>query len=118
MRSPCGVGSVSVLDWNEGSSYTLLVFGRSLCDGATLLGQVFSQISIGTKTLSASSLGFDAWPSCGGHPSRVELRVPAHSIRLKASSIHLSFFTSRWDHPLGRVWFSSHSIETKFSLDY
>ena len=26
-------------------------------------------------------------------------------------------FTSRWGHPMGRVWFSSHSIETKFSLD-
>ena len=26
-------------------------------------------------------------------------------------------FTSRWGHPMGRLWFSSHSIETKFSLD-
>ena len=31
--------------------------------------------------------------------------------------VHLSFVTSRWGHPMGRVWFSSHSIETKFSLD-
>ena len=44
------------------------------------------------------------------------LRISAHSIGTKAS-IHLSFITSRWGHPMGRVWFSSHSIETKFSLD-
>ena len=60
MRSPCWVGSVSVLDRNEVSYYTFLVFSRSLRDGVTLLGRVFSQISIGTKTLRASSLGFDA----------------------------------------------------------
>ena len=60
MRSTCQVGSVSVLDRNEGSYYTFLVFGRSLRNGVTLLGWVFSQISIGTKTLTASSLGFDA----------------------------------------------------------
>ena len=45
------------------------------------------------------------------------LRISAHSIGMKASSVHLSFVTSRWGHPMGRVWFSSHSIETKFSLD-
>ena len=45
------------------------------------------------------------------------LRVPAQSIGTKAYSVHLSFVTSRWGHPMGRVWFSSHSIETKFSLD-
>ena len=44
MRSPCRVGSVSVLDRNEGSSYTFLVFGRSLRDGVTLLGRVFSHL--------------------------------------------------------------------------
>ena len=53
----------------------------------------------------------------GGHPSRVVLRISAHSIGTKASSVHLSFVTSRWGHPMGRVWFSSHLIETKFSLD-
>ena len=42
MRSTCQVGSVSVLDRNEGSYYTFLVFGRSLRDGVTLLGRVFS----------------------------------------------------------------------------
>ena len=63
MRSPCQVESVSVLDRNEGSYYTFLVFGRSLRDGVTLLGRVFSQISIGTKALRSSSLGFGAWPS-------------------------------------------------------
>ena len=41
MWSPCRVGSVSVLDRNEGSYYTFLVFGRSLRDGVTLLGRVF-----------------------------------------------------------------------------
>ena len=45
------------------------------------------------------------------------LRISAHSIGTKASSIHLSLAASRWDHPRGRVWFSSHSIETKSSLD-
>ena len=45
------------------------------------------------------------------------LRISAHSIVTKASSIHLSFVDSRWGHPTGRVWFSSHSIETKASLD-
>ena len=29
----------------------------------------------------------------------------------------LSFVASRWGHPMGRVWFSPHSIETKSSLD-
>ena len=41
----------------------------------------------------------------------------AHSIGTKASSVHLSFVASRCGHPLGRVWFSSHSIETKSCLD-
>ena len=45
------------------------------------------------------------------------LRISAHSTGTKASSVHLSFVTSRWGHPMGRVWFSSHSIETKLSLD-
>ena len=40
--------------------HTFLVFGRSLRDGVTLLGRVLSQISIGLKTLRASSLGFGA----------------------------------------------------------
>ena len=53
----------------------------------------------------------------GVTPSRVVLRIPAHSIGTKASSVHLSFVTSRWGHPMGLVWFSSYSIETKFSLD-
>ena len=60
MRSPCQVESVSVLDRDEGPYYTFLVFGRSHRDGVTLLGRVLSQISIGPKTLRASSLGFGA----------------------------------------------------------
>ena len=60
MRSPCWVESVSVLDRNEGSYYTFLVFDKSLRNGVTLLGRVLSQISIGPKTLRASSLGFSA----------------------------------------------------------
>ena len=66
---------------------------------------------------AASSLGFSAKPLRWGHPYRVVLRVYAHSIGTKASSIHLSFVASRWGHPMGRVWFSSHSIETKSYLD-
>ena len=41
----------------------------------------------------------------------------AHSTGTKASSVHLSFVASRWGHPMGRVWFSSHSIKSKSSLD-
>ena len=45
------------------------------------------------------------------------LSISAHSIGMKASSIHLSFVASRWGHPTGRGWVSSHSIEAKSSLD-
>ena len=41
MGSPCRVESVSVLDRNEGSYHTFLVFGRSLRDEVTLPGRVF-----------------------------------------------------------------------------
>ena len=41
MRSPFRVESVSVLDRNDGSYYTFLVFGRSLRDEVTLTGRVF-----------------------------------------------------------------------------
>ena len=116
MRSPCRVESVSVLDRNEGSYYTFLVFGRSLRDEVTLTGQVFLR-SRSERRLRASSLGFGAKPARWGHPYRVVLRISAHSIRTKASSIHLSFVASRWGHPMGQAWFSSHSIETKSSLD-
>ena len=45
-------------------------------------------------------------------------RISAHSIGTKASSsVHLSLVASRWGRPTGRVWFFSHSIETKSSLD-
>ena len=69
------------------------------------------------KTLRASPIGFGPKSSLWGHPYRVVLRISAHSIGSKASSIHLSFIASRWGHPMGRVWFSSHSIEMKSSLD-
>ena len=45
------------------------------------------------------------------------MRTSAHLIGTKASSIHLSFVASQRGHPMGQVWFSSHSIETKSSLD-
>ena len=54
--SPFRVESVSVLDRNEGSSSTFLVFGSSLRDGVILSGRGLSQISIGTKTFCAPSL--------------------------------------------------------------
>ena len=41
MGSPFRVESVSVLNRNEGSYYTFLVFGRSLRDEVTLTGRVF-----------------------------------------------------------------------------
>ena len=56
MGSPFRVESVSVLDRNEVSSSTFLVFGSGLRDGATLSGRGLSQISIGTKTFCAPSL--------------------------------------------------------------
>ena len=34
-----------------------------------------------------------------------------------ASTLGFGAKPSRWGHPMGRVWFSSHSIETKSSLD-
>ena len=44
-------------------------------------------------------------------------RIYAHSISTKAASVHLSLVASRWGHPTGRVWFFSHSIGMKSSLD-
>ena len=78
--------------------------------------EFFSNLD-GNEDSSASSLGFDAKPSRWGHPYRVMLHISAHSIGTKASSIHLFYVVSRWGHPLGRLWFSSHSIESKSSLD-
>ena len=45
-------------------------------------------------------------------------RISAHSIGPKAASVHLSLVASRWGHPTGRVWFFSHSIGAKSSLDF
>ena len=101
---PSGSSSVSVLDRNEGSSSTFLVFGRSLRDEVTLTVEC-PQTSTGKKTLRAPSLGFGAEPSRWGHPYRVVLRISVHSIGTKAYSIHLSLLASRWCHPAGRVWF-------------
>ena len=56
MRSPFRVGSVSVLDRNEGSSYTFLVFGTEPSRRGHPYGLSLSQASIGTKTLLAASL--------------------------------------------------------------
>ena len=105
MRSPFWVESFSVLDRNEDSSSTFLVFGWSLRDEVTLSGRV-CQISIGAKTLRAPSLVVGAEPSRWGHPYRVVWRIPAHSIGTKASSVHLSLVTLRWGHPAGSRWFS------------
>ena len=76
-----------------------------------------SQISIGTKTLRAPSLGVGAEPSRWGHPYRVVWSISAHSIGTTASSIHLSLVASQWGHPTSRVRFFSHSIVMKSSLD-
>ena len=112
---PFRVESVSVLDRDEGSSSTFLVFGWGLRDEVTLTGRVCF-ISIRTTTLPAPSQGVGAEPSHWGHPSRVMWRLSAHSIGMKASSIHLSLVASRWGHPTGRVWFFSHTIVLKSSL--
>ena len=70
------------------------------------VGSILSQISIGSKNLCAPSLVVGAKPSRWGHPFRVVWRFSAHSIGTKASSVHLSFVTSRWGHPADRVCFS------------
>ena len=80
-------------------------------------GSSLSQISFGSKTLRAPSLGVGAEPSWWGYPYWVVWRISAHLIGTKASSVHLSLVASRWGHPPGRVWFFSHSIESKSSLD-
>ena len=116
LRSPFRVESVSVLDRNEDSSSTFLVWGWSLRDEVTLSGRV-CLISIGTKTLRAPSLVVGAEPSRWDHPYRVVCRVSTHSIGMKAFSVHLSLVASRWGHPTGRVWIFSHTIVTKSSLD-
>ena len=79
-------------------------------------GSSLSQISIGTTTLRAPSLGVGAKRSRWGHPYRVVWCISAHSIGTKASSIHLFLVASRWGHPTGRVWFFPHSIAMKSSL--
>ena len=56
MRSPFLVESVSVLDRNEGSSYTFLVFGTEPSRWGHPYGSSLSQASIGTKILLAPSL--------------------------------------------------------------
>ena len=65
MRSPFRVESVSVLDRNEGSSSTFLVFGWSLRDEVTLTGRVFLRSRSERRLfgLRAPSLGFGAEPS-------------------------------------------------------
>ena len=105
MRSPFRVESVSVLDRNEGSSYTFLVFGRRLRDEVNLTGRVFLRPRLEQRLFAHLPYGFGAEPSRWGHPYRVVLRISAHSIGTKACSIHLSLIASRWGHPTGRVWF-------------
>ena len=54
MRSPIWVESVSVLNRNEGSSYTFLVFGTDPSRWGHPYGSSLSQASIGTMTLTPS----------------------------------------------------------------
>ena len=70
--------------------------------GSPLRVEFFSDLDR-IEDSSASTLGFGAKPSRWGHSSRVVLRISAHSIGTKASSVHLSFVASRWGHPMGRV---------------
>ena len=67
MRSPFRVESVSVLDRNEGFSYTFLVFGRSLRDEVTLTGRVFLRPR-SERRLLAPSLRFWCWAFAMGSP--------------------------------------------------
>ena len=59
MRSPCRVESVSVLDRNEGSYYTFLVFGRSLLDEVTIYSSLLRE-------------GVTLWVECGFPPTRLK----------------------------------------------
>ena len=117
MGSPCRVESVSVLDRNVDSYYTFSVFGRSLRDEVTLMGRGFLRSRSDRRLFE--HLPYSWVPSLrdGGHPYRVVLHFAAHSIGTKTSSIHLSFVASWWGHPMGRVWFSFHSVGLKSSLD-
>ena len=100
MWPPFRVESVSVLDWDEGSSSTFVVFGWSLSDEVTLTGRVCLRSRSGRR-LRAPSLGVGAEPSRWGHPSQIRWRLSAHSIGTMASSIHLSLVASRWGSPYG-----------------
>ena len=79
VRSPLRVKSVSVLDRNDGSYYTFLVFGRSLRDEVTLTGRVFlssrSERRLFEHLLpsiypSFLSDGVTLWVECGFPPTR------------------------------------------------
>ena len=58
MRSPCRVESVSVLDRNEGSYYTFLVFSRSFHDEVTLRVEYFSDL---VRNEDSSSIFLMVW---------------------------------------------------------
>ena len=115
MGSPFRVESVSILDRNEVSSSTFLVFGWGLSDGVTLSGRGCPDLDLNEDSLRTFPSGW-CLAFAMGHPFRVGWRLFAHSIGTKASSVHLSLVASRWGHPAGRVRFFAHSIVTKPTL--
>ena len=115
MRSPLRAESLSSIGTTALTTPSWCLVG-AFAMRSPLWVEFFSDLDQNEDS-SASFLRFGAKPLRWGHPYRVLLRMYEHSIGTKASSIHLSFVASRWGHPMGRVWFSSHSIETKSSLD-
>ena len=114
MRSPFRVESGSVLVRNEGSSYTFLVFSPEPSRWGHPYGSSLSQASIGSKTL-APSLVF--WCRAFAMGSPLSGRV-AYFYALDRNEglfnpqLLRDGVTLRLECGL-----SSHSIETKFSLD-
>ena len=115
MGSPFRVESVSILDRNEVSSSTFLVFGWGLCDGATLSGR-------GCPDLDRNEVSLRTFPSgwclafAMGSPVSGPVALVCTLDRNEGffrSSI-LSCFAM--GHPAGRVCFFAHSIVTKPTL--
>ena len=115
MGSPFQVESVSVLDRNEDSSSTFLVFGWSLRNGVTLSGQ-FCLRSRSERRLCAPSLVVGAKPSRWGHPfGSFGIFLRTRSERRLLPFIYPSLL--RDGVTLWVVCVFSHSIVTKSSLD-
>ena len=116
MGSPFWVEPVSVLDRNEDSSSTFLVFGWSLRDGVTLSGRVVSDLDRNEDSLRTFPCG---WRQAFAMGSPVSGRVALFC----ALDQNKGFFRSSilrcfvMGSPCRSCVFFSHSIVTKSTLD-